>query len=174
MSQTRTKMFANYNRWANRRLYDAAATLPDEDYRADRGAFFKSVHGTLNHLLLADRIWMGRFIGDPIPAQRLDAVLFDDFQTLRRERERADGRIVDFVAGLDDARLAAPLRYERVSSRTVYTQPLWAALDHFFNHQTHHRGQIHAILTGLGAPAPELDLIYFQREAGFAGVEAPA
>ena len=77
-------MLAAYNAWANRRLYDAAAALPDADYRADRGAFFKSVHGTLNHLLVADRIWMRRFTGAGEHPNRLDAILFEDFSELRR------------------------------------------------------------------------------------------
>lgn len=174
MGPTRYRMFAGYNRWANARLYDAAAQLSDGEYRADRGAFFRSVHGTLNHLLLADRVWMGRFTGDTFSAPRLDMILYDDLPALARERAREDDRIADFVAGLDEERLEAPLRYVRVSANTVYSQPLWTALDHFFNHQTHHRGQIHAILTGLRAPAPELDLIYFQREAGLADAATPA
>lgn len=174
MGLSRYTMFAGYNRWANARLFDAAARLSDSDYRADRGAFFRSVHGTLNHLLLADRVWMGRFTGQTFSAPRLDMILFDDLPTLARERAREDERIVDFTAGLDAERLEAPLRYVRASANTAYSQPLWTALDHFFNHQTHHRGQIHAILTGLQAQAPELDLLYFQREAGFADAAAPA
>jgi uncharacterized damage-inducible protein DinB len=166
MLQARYEMLAQYNHWANLRVYDAAASLPDRDYRADRGAFFRSIQGTLNHLLLADRVWMGRFSGETFAAPALDTILFDDLPTLTRERIREDERIRSFAAGLDIERLGHPLRYVRVSSNTVYSQPLWTALDHFFNHQTHHRGQIHAILTGLGVKAPELDLIYFQREAG--------
>ena len=89
-------MMAAYNAWANRRLYDAAAALPDADYRADRGAFFKSVHGTLNHLLVADRIWMRRFTGEGEHPNRLDAILFEDFAELRRAREADVGSILGF------------------------------------------------------------------------------
>src|SRR3954452_14701948 len=99
-------MLAAYNAWANRRLYDAAAALPDAAYRADRGAFFKSVHGTLNHLLVTDRIWMQRFTGTGTAPDRLDAILFETFGELRAAREAEDRRIVDYVDGLDDARLA--------------------------------------------------------------------
>ncbi len=81
-------MLAAYNAWANRRLYDAAAALPDADYRADRGAFFKSVHGTLNHLLVADRIWMRRFTGEGEHPNRLDAILFEDVSELRARAAR--------------------------------------------------------------------------------------
>ena len=160
--------FAGYNAWANRRLYDAAAQLADTDYRADRGVFFRSMHGTLNHLLATDRIWMQRFTGSGDAPDRLDAILHDDFAALRAAREAEDGRIVAWVGGLDVAALAGSIRYRRVSSPEEFVQPLSPALDHWFNHQTHHRGQAHALLTGLGRAAPELDLLYYQRlvEAG--------
>jgi uncharacterized damage-inducible protein DinB len=156
-------MFAHYNAWANRRLYDAASALSDAHYRADRGAFFKSVHGTLNHLLVTDRIWMQRFTGEGDAPQRLDAILFDAFASLRQAREAEDARIVRYVTGLDDARLAGVITYRRVSTPEVFEQPLMPALAHWFNHQTHHRGQTHALLTALVGKAPELDLLYFQR-----------
>ena len=156
--------FAGYNAWANRRLYEAASLLSDADYRADRGAFFKSMHGTLNHLLATDRIWMKRFTGDGEAPDRLDAILHERFADLRTAREAEDRRIVAYVEGLDEARLAGVIRYRRVSTPEEFVQPLAPALDHWFNHQTHHRGQAHAILTGLGKAAPELDLLYFQRE----------
>jgi uncharacterized damage-inducible protein DinB len=155
--------FARYNEWANRRLYDAAAALPDADYRADRGAFFKSLHGTLNHLLAADRIWMQRFTGEgPVP-NPLNAILHEELAALRTAREAEDRRIIAYVDGLDEARLASTISYRRVSTPEVFVQALAPALSHFFNHQTHHRGQAHAILTGLVGKAPELDLLYFQR-----------
>jgi uncharacterized damage-inducible protein DinB len=86
-------MLAAYNSWANRRLYEAAAALSDADYRADRGAFFKSVHGTLNHLLVGDRIWMKRFTGEGDAPTKLDAILFDDLPSLRSARVAEDARI---------------------------------------------------------------------------------
>ena len=164
----RYKTFAGYNAWANGRLYDAAAGLSDADYRADRGVFFRSMHGTLNHLLATDRIWMQRFTGGGDAPDRLDAILHDGFAALRAAREAEDRRIVEWVGGLDAARLAGSIRYRRVSSPEEFVQPLSPALDHWFNHQTHHRGQAHALLTGLGRAAPELDLLYYQRlvEAG--------
>jgi uncharacterized damage-inducible protein DinB len=159
-------MLAAYNSWANRRLYDAAAALPDADYRADRGAFFKSVHGTLNHLLVADRIWMRRFTGEGDHPSRLDAILFDDVAELRRAREAEDGRIAAYVGGLSDEDLAGMLRYRTISNPRDIAQPLAPALMHFFNHQTHHRGQVHCLLTGLAGDAPSLDLLAYQRETG--------
>ncbi|MBV8653536.1 MAG: damage-inducible protein DinB [Alphaproteobacteria bacterium] len=155
--------FARYNEWANRQLYDAAASLPDADYRADRGAFFKSLHGTLNHLLVADRIWMQRFTGEGAPPDKLNAILHDRLAELRDARAAEDRRIIAYVDGLDEAQLAGTISYRRVSTPDMFVQPLAPALSHFFNHQTHHRGQAHAILTGLAGKAPELDLLYFQR-----------
>lgn len=157
------EVFAGYNGWANRRLYDAAAVLSDVNYRADRGAFFSSVHGTLNHLLTTDRIWMRRFAGSGDAPDRLDAILFQDFEALLDARQIEDARIVDYIDGLDDAALEGVIRYRRVSTPGLMTEPLAGALSHWFNHQTHHRGQAHALLTGLGAPGPELDLLFYQR-----------
>jgi uncharacterized damage-inducible protein DinB len=156
-------MFAGYNAWANRRLYDAAAALPDAQYREDRGAFFKSMHGTLNHLLATDRIWMQRFTGEGTAPDRLDAILFDAFADLRAAREAEDAGILVYVQSLDAERLAGVIRYRRVSTPEPQVQALAPALAHWFNHQTHHRGQAHAILTGLTGIAPELDLLYYQR-----------
>jgi uncharacterized damage-inducible protein DinB len=163
-------MLAEYNAWANARIYEAASTLTDADYRADRGAFFKSIHGTLNHLLVADRIWMRRFTGTgPSPA-RLDEILFEDFSELWAARRAEDRRIIDYIGSLTDADLAGDFRYRTIVNPVDIEQPLAPALDHFFNHQTHHRGQVHCLLSGLrgNAAAPSLDLIIFQRESGFA------
>ena len=161
--------FARYNRWANRRLYEAAAGLTDAEYRADQGAFFRSMHGTLNHLLVTDRVWMQRITGRGDAPDRLDAILFEDLPSLRAAREAEDARIIAHVAGLGEAELAGVIRYRRVSTPEVFEQALAPALAHLFNHQTHHRGQAHCILTRLGKPGPALDLLQFQRlEAGTA------
>jgi uncharacterized damage-inducible protein DinB len=157
------QMFGHYNAWANGRLYEAVADLNTEQYRADRGAFFKSVHGSLNHLLVTDRVWMQRFTGEGDAPNRLDAILFETFVELRAAREAEDRRIVDFVDRLDDRRIAGTIKYRRVTSPEQFEQQLAPALAHWFNHQTHHRGQVHALLTGLVGKAPELDLLIFQR-----------
>src|SRR4051794_36101282 len=163
------RMFGHYNVWANGRLYDAAARLSPEQYRADRGAFFKSIHGTLNHLLATDRIWMQRFTGTGSAPDRLDAILHETLEGLRPAREAEDRRIIDYVDGLDDARLTGSIRYRRVSTPEFFEQPLAPALAHWFNHQTHHRGQVHTLLTGLVGRAPELDLLFYQRLSPLAG-----
>jgi uncharacterized damage-inducible protein DinB len=159
------RMFGRYNEWANGRLFAAADGLSAEQYRADRGAFFKSVHGTLNHLLVTDRIWMQRLTGEGDAPQRLDAILCETFEELRSARQAEDQRIVDFVDGLDDTRIVSTIKYRRVSSPQEFEQQLAGALAHWFNHQTHHRGQVHALLTALRGEAPALDLAHFQRLA---------
>jgi len=149
---------ARYNAWANRQLYDAAAELSDDEYRADRGAFFKSMHGTLNHLLTADQVWMHRFTGQGPSPDRLDMIQHETLADLRRAREAEDKRILDYVDGLTDAQLAGSIRYRRVSTPEVFEQALAPALAHFFNHQTHHRGQAHAIITACGQKTGDTDL----------------
>ena len=159
-------MLAGYNAWANGRVYDAAAQLSDSAYRADRGAFFKSMHGTLNHLLVADRLWMRRFTREGDAPSRLDAILFEEFLELRAARDAEDKRITAYVDALTEERIAAAFRYSTITNPREIEQPLGPALTHFFNHQTHHRGQAHAILTGLGREGPVLDLLAFQRATG--------
>ncbi len=159
-------MFAGYSGWANERLYAAAARLPDADYRRDHGAFFRSVHGTLNHILVGDRIWMHRFTGAGEPPRSLDAILHDEFEPLRSARRAEDERILQYINGLSEAGLAGTIRYRTISNPADIEQPLAPALAHFFNHQTHHRGQAHALLTRILGEAPSLDLLFYQRETG--------
>ncbi len=166
------RTFAGYNAWCNERLYDAAATLSDADYRADRGAFFKSVHGTLNHLLVGDRIWMQRFTGEGAVPKSLDATVYDDFASLRAARRAEDAAISRYVAGLSEADLSRTIRFRTLSNPATFEQPLAPALDHFFNHQTHHRGQAHALLSSFigNDRTPSFDLIVYQRETGQGGL----
>ncbi|TBA84735.1 damage-inducible protein DinB [Rhizobium ruizarguesonis] len=160
------RMFAAYNRWANRQVYAAAAELSDAEFRSDRGAFFGSLHRTLNHLIVADRIWMKRFTGTGEAPGTLDAVLFEDRDALAAARKAEDERIIAWTGMLDERTLAADFTYVTVVQPVEITQPLSAALAHFFNHQTHHRGQCHMTLTALGKPSLTLDLIYFLRSEG--------
>ncbi|NBB71614.1 MAG: damage-inducible protein DinB [Alphaproteobacteria bacterium] len=167
MLAEQTRSFARYNRWANTRLFDAVDELDDADYRADRGLFFGSIHATLNHLLVADRIWLSRLTGaSPGEAPTaLDAILYRDRGSLAAARTHEDLRLIAFADGLDDAAFAGSVRYANQAGE-AFTQPLAGLLAHLFNHQTHHRGQIHAALTGLGRAAPPLDLIYYLRTLG--------
>ncbi|MGF1660146.1 MAG: DinB family protein [Rubrimonas sp.] len=159
-------MMAAYNSWANRRLLDACQALSDSDLRAGLGAFFGSLHGTLNHMLVADRLWLARLRGDPPPDLALDAVLYERFADLRAAREAEDQRLGAHVSAMTPEALEAQITYRTVSKPATITQPVWAALAHMFNHATHHRGQCHAMLTRVATQAPALDLIFFQRETG--------
>ncbi|MBA8876503.1 DinB family protein [Phyllobacterium myrsinacearum] len=157
------RMFAAYNRWANERLYEAALALDEEAYRRDVGAFFKSMHGTLNHILVADRIWLHRFTGEGDAPKALDMILFEKRDELQTAREKEDARLVNWVDGLGSADVAGRFTYTTVRDMRTISQRIAPALSHLFNHQTHHRGQAHTILTALGVPAPSLDLMHFQR-----------
>jgi len=159
-------MMAAYNAWCNERIYEVAAQLSEADYHADRGAFFKSVSGTLNHLLVADRIWLKRFTGKGEAPNRLDAILFENLSDLREARRSEDERIIAYVENLSETDIAGRIRYRTISNPVDIEQPLASTLTHFFNHQTHHRGQVHCLLTGFGLDAPVLDLIAFQRISG--------
>lgn len=159
------EMMASYNAWANARLFDAASALSEEDFRRDLGAFFKSLHGTLNHVYVADVIWLARFRGQPNPPWTLDHIAHDDRRELRARREALDRDIIGFAGALTDRDFRHDFTYRTLVRPETITQPLSPALTHFFNHQTHHRGQCHAMLTQLSGQAPELDLIYYHRES---------
>ena len=157
------QMFAAYNRWANARVHDEAATLGEDELNRDTGAFFGSLIGTLNHVLAADRIWLKRFTGEGAAPAKLDTILHADLASLRAARDAEDARIVEWVDSLSDKALAGRFTYVTVTDMRTVSQRLAPALAHFFNHQTHHRGQAHTILTFLGRQSLALDLIYFQR-----------
>ncbi len=151
-------MLAAYNGWANRRLYDAVMALPPDAWHADHGAFFGSFSGTLNHLVVTDRIWLHRLTGTGPLQTRLDEVLTDDLTLLRPLREAEDRRIADYVDGLDEMALAGKVTYQPVSRPIDITQPRASILAHLFNHQTHHRGQAHALITAAGERTEATDL----------------
>lgn len=163
-------MFAGYNQWANGKLYDAAGLLSDEDFYRDCAVAFSSMHGTLNHILGGDMIWMSRLQNKPAPALSLDTILHETLAGLRIARQGVDRDIVHYVAGLDETQLSAQINYTPLTAPEPVTQTRLSALSHLFNHQTHHRGQAHAILTRLTGEAPALDLLYYQREMRIAQV----
>lgn len=158
------RMMARYNGWANDRLLAASAKLTEAQYWADGGAFFKSVGGTLNHLIVADRVWMQRFTGVGNRVWRLDEIVWPTFPELADDRRIMDQRILAYAEGIDDAALREPVRFKRVLTDEIVEDERAPLLAHMFNHQTHHRGQIHALLTAIAGTAPELDLLYFRRE----------
>lgn len=155
--------FASYNRWANARLYEAALALDEDDYRRDVGVFFRSLHGTLNHLLVTDRIWMKRLTGEGDHPSRVDATPHECRLRLAMARADEDDRIVRLVGSLDEAALSGTLKYTTTTG-VPCEQTRAEILAHLFNHQTHHRGQAHAILSILtGREPPALDLLGLQR-----------
>lgn len=155
---------ARYNQWANARLYDACADLSDDARKQDRKAFFGSIHRTLNHILVGDRIWLSRIVPWDAPlVVPLDTELYADFDELRREREKQDVYIIDYVNGLDEDRIAGDVSYATTSG-APNVMKLGLILQHFFNHQTHHRGQVHDMLSQADVAPPPLDLLYYARE----------
>lgn len=158
-------LMAEYNTWANARLYRMASQLSDEQLRRDVGAYFKSLHGTLNHLLVADRIWMRRLTGTGEAPTRLDAILFEDLAGLSEARRAEDERIERFVKGLSDAQLEATFEYRTLKGAAMQ-QPLRETLAHVFNHQTHHRGQVSTLLFQAGHDVGVTDLLALIPEEG--------
>lgn len=157
-------LMAQYNTWANVRLYRMAGQLSDEQYRRDVGAYFKSLHGTLNHLLAADRIWLRRLTGTGVAPTRLDATLSEGLAELTEARRAEDERLLSFVEKLSDEQLEATIDYHTLNG-SLQQQKLRELLAHLFNHQTHHRGQAHSILTAVGVKEPEsLDVLMMLRE----------
>jgi len=155
--------FARYNAWANARLYGACAKLSEADYLKPRASFFGSIHATLNHLMVVDRIWLGRIESRP-EKLALNQILYGDFTALQVARVAEDDRLIRVVDNIDPARLDQPLDYLNTRGERFRT-PLRIVLGHLFNHQTHHRGQAHGLLSQTPVPPPELDLISFVREA---------
>jgi len=155
---------ARANRWANAILYAELAKLSPEQLNQASAANFGSIIGIANHTVLADRAWLQRFTGVGEPLMNVDAVPWPEFARLRAEREAEDARVVAFAeAVLDDnnpARLSGTLRYTSTSGQSC-AEPLAVCLAHFFNHQTFHRGQLHALLGVHGITCPNLDLIHY-------------
>lgn len=155
---------AHYNRWMNQRIYNCCTTLSDDQRKRDMGAFFRSIHGTLNHLLLADRVWMGRFTGKHFQVESLNQELYADFSALQIEREKEDRRIIDWVASLSFQDLEGELVYTSIVNPEPRRYPLGFALAHFFNHQTHHRGQVTTLLSQLGIDVGVTDLLWLPHD----------
>ena len=148
---------AAYNARANAILYEACGRLSDDDLKRRRQAFFSSIHGTLNHILLGDTIWMTRFEGGKAPSTNLDAILHDDFAALAAARRAMDARIEALMGALGEAAFAGPIAYVNNDGKSC-SDPATVLFAHFFNHQTHHRGQVHNMLSQTAVAPPSLDL----------------
>jgi uncharacterized damage-inducible protein DinB len=154
------RTMARYNDWQNRSLYDAAEGLADAERRSDRGAFFGSIHGTLAHLLWGDTVWMARFAGWPAPGASIpeSAQWIVDWDDLRARRRAADAGIRSWTEALTDAGLSGDMAWKSAVLKGEVRRPRALLIAHMFNHQTHHRGQVHAMLTAAGARPADTDL----------------
>jgi uncharacterized damage-inducible protein DinB len=150
-------MLARYNRIANERLFATCAQLDDGEYRRPRAGSFGSIHGLLNHILLGDRRWMALFEQGDRATPPLDTILYDDFSSLRTAREREDLRLESFFGRLDAGFLSRSFAYRNNQGKD-YVESAHVACCHLFNHQTHHRGQVHVMLSQTSTPPPALDL----------------
>jgi uncharacterized damage-inducible protein DinB len=167
MSQGYFTTLAHYNAWANRRLYEACAQLAEDEYLKPRPVAFHSLHGVLNHVLVGDRLWGARIARKAAPKLTLDQILYGDFVALRIARIAEDDHILNLVSGIAESALDRPLAYTNLEGKR-YVDPLRHILGHLFNHQTHHRGQAHALLSQTAIAPPALDLIFFLRDKGAA------
>lgn len=155
------EVMARYNRWQNQSIYGAADVLEDSQRKEQRGAFFGSIHATLNHLLWADRIWMHRLAGWPPPEARSiveSVAYFEGWDALKRERKETDEALLDWAGGLEPGGLEGEVTWFSGATGREITQPKWLLMVHLFNHQTHHRGQVHCLLTQFGAKPEATDL----------------
>lgn len=157
------RLMSQYNSWANNQIYDIAASLTEKERERNLGAFFGSIHGTLNHLLLTDRVWLGRFATSTcytfqalqdakllLDYESLGQILYTDFAELRHERNQTDGVIEKWMQELEPEMLSTSMRYRNVARQIEREHSLWFALAHFFNHQTHHRSQVTTLFHQLG------------------------
>jgi uncharacterized damage-inducible protein DinB len=154
------RQMARYNRWQNANLYGVADALSDAERRRERGAFFGSIHATLNHLLWADQIWMSRLAGTARPEGGIpeSVARYPQWSDLKRERGDFDAVIIDWADRLDPAALAGDLTWYSWAAKTELSKPKWLLVTHMFNHQTHHRGQTHCMLTQAGGKPKDTDL----------------
>ncbi|MFM9938569.1 MAG: DinB family protein [Hyphomicrobiaceae bacterium] len=161
ISVEHVRTMARYNQWQNRSLYTAADALDDVARRQDRGAFFGSIHGTLSHLMWGDQQWMSRFAGHEKPqgSGKESPGLYPDWDDLKRRRAAYDDAIIAWTDKMDPAWPYGIIRWYSGIAKADLEKPAWFLLTHFFNHQTHHRGQVHAMLTQAGARPEDTDLM---------------
>jgi uncharacterized damage-inducible protein DinB len=152
------QLMARYGAWMNEKLLALCAALPADVRRQDRGAFFRSVHGTLDHILSGDLAWLSRFATDAAAPPPLGVELFADFEELSRERRICDRRLQAWSAGVDRGWLEAPMAFTSQTDGIRRTLPAWVLVVHMFNHATHHRGQLTTLLSQLGLDPGETDV----------------
>ncbi len=148
--QNHFELMARYNQWMNEKLYQVCADIPDEERKKDLGAYFKSIHATLNHLLYGDKAWMGRFIKKPFQVKVIGQELYEDFGELHVERIVTDQEILDWSQVLSPEWLESQFEYTSNVDGKTRILPTWILVTHMFNHQTHHRGQVTTLIKQLG------------------------
>ncbi|MEL6365366.1 MAG: DinB family protein [Pseudomonadota bacterium] len=158
ISSAYVRSMAQYNGWMNRKVYEAAAELPDDERKRERGAYFGSIHRTLDHILFGDRAWLGRFTGHAYDISSKDGHLYEDFAELLAARRAMDDDILAFAETVTDAWLAGETTWTSGMDGLTRSRPNWALVAHMFNHQTHHRGQVATLLSQLGADIGSTDL----------------
>lgn len=151
------RMLARYNRIANARLYQQCGQLDAAEYRKERQGSFGSIHGLLNHLVLGDRIWMARFSGGGHTTPPLNSILFESFAELRSARAEQDEEIEAFFERVDEGFMERRFTYVNNQGKD-YVETATVAVLHFFNHQTHHRGQVHVMVSQTAVKPPSLDM----------------
>ena len=158
------RLMARYNSWQNESLYSAADELNDDARLKDHGAFFGSIHETLSHILWADRLWLSRFdmCEKPGCAGNETLKLWPEWQGLKADRQAMDSIIEDWAAGFSEAGLRGDLEWYSGAAGRNMSKPVWLLVTHIFNHQTHHRGQVHAMLTAAGARPDDTDLFLME------------
>ena len=161
------RLMARYNRWQNSSLCAAADGLSDAERRKDRGAFFRSIHETLSHILWADQMWLSRFGACEKPQAGISGstAVYAGWAEMMTARQAMDETIIGWADGLDEKSLAADLTWFSGAAQAEVSRPVWSLVTHIFNHQTHHRGQVHAMLTAAGAKPDDTD-IFLMPEAG--------
>jgi uncharacterized damage-inducible protein DinB len=159
-------LMARFNGWVNEKIYSEVAKLDDTTYRGNSGLFFGSLHATLNHILVVDRLWTGRVEGIDRGVKSLNQILHDDFASLQQARREEDARLVQLMDRLTPAELQATARYSTADRTRTMEARRWDMLAGMFNHQTHHRGQIYSVLLQRGQKMPDIDLIYYLAETG--------
>jgi uncharacterized damage-inducible protein DinB len=154
------RLMAAYNSAMNQRLYRAAAQLTEAQRQQDRGAFFGSLHATLCHLVWADSMWMSRFAGWPAPPGGIpgSTKLHASFEPMAAERMRIDAGLEAWAATVSEDWLRGSVTWLSGATGRHHTKPTWAMVTHMFNHQTHHRGQAHALLTQAGVTPEDTDI----------------
>ena len=157
------QLMADYNQWINNKLYLACAPLPEQELHADKGAFFKSIYLTLNHITYSDLAFLSRFTGEPPQVPPLGEDLFGGFQALSVQRQLLDQRVCDWSQTLTPEWLAHTLTYVSKVDGKHKTAPHWVLVTHMFNHQIHHRGQVTTLLTQLGVDVGSTDLPFMPR-----------